>query len=473
MDYSIIDELYKIYLEEFIEDAEDIFEVYYKRYQTHGKHDLEATLQQYIAEQTKNFSNAYVSSKDDNNKVDQIVRETTSAFETMVTPVQFLMGDYVFKDTDIEEIKYDGIKHEVLKPHDLFNIDISFIEEALKKYDNTYENAFEKVLNLIKYVKKSKLLDELYSDGSWHEINFGELIANLYDKSKNKKIFEVNYDGILPNEDTLFDKIKENCSRVSSLNFDKYRPQLNSSKQMRAQFGKLIFCKNLLTFFETGIMPDSDGMVDWSTNEYEQIKMIDEFKNLYSKNFDENSFRSGQINTICKPEILTTDYKIEVAKKSNLGNRMVIGYIVDATYPFSTNNTSFKYLLHINIEDINNPCSNYEIQLNLLPQGKISNRLQLMRLDNWKSEQPHKNIAKKLTTRTHIHLYNEFDLLRGKVNGNYDIAYNLDDKSTDFDKALKTFLNILGFEDEIQRKIYNTTMKCVNNSKTKDKTTEI
>jgi len=472
MDYKIIDELYNIYLDEFIEVAEDEFELYFKKYQMNGNHDLEKTLQSYISDQIKFFSNSFVSNKDDKNKVDRIVRETASAFEAMVPPVQFFLNDFLYKDENLEELKFDGTKIDFVKPHDLFNMDIKFIEDALKEHDDCFEEAFEQVLNIIKYVKQNKLLDKLYADGSWHEINFEELIANLYDKAKNKKIFEVDFYGITAKEDSLFDKLKENCSRVSTIEFDKYRPQLASSKQMRAEFGKLIFCKNLLEFYETGIMPDNDGLIDWYAGEYDSMEMIDEFKELYSKRFDEASFRARQSNIICKPEILTTDYDIQVAKKVNIGNRMVMGYIIDATYPFAPNNDSIKYLIHINIEDVYNPCSNYEMQLNILPKGKISNRLQLMRLDNWDSEQPHKNIAKKLTTTTHIHLYNEFDLIRGRVNGNYDIAYNLDAKSTDFETSLKTFLKILEFDPLTQKRIFNTTMKCVNNSKITEKTVE-
>ena len=470
MDYSIIDELYEIYLNEFIEDAEESFEQYYKRYQMNGAHDLEATLQQYIKEQTQNFSNSFVSNKDNENKVDLIVRETAAAFESMLSPVQFLLDDYVYQDCEIEDLKFDGIKHDIIKPHDLFNIDLKFIDEAMKKYENSYEEAYERVKAIIQYVKQNKLLEELYADGSWHEINFEELIANLYDKSKNKEIFEVDFIGVLMNAETLFDRIKENCGRVSSVDFDKYRPQLNSSKQIRAEFGKLIFCKNLLTFYQTGIMPNTDGMVDLTTTELEEIFMLDEFKELYSKNFDETNFRENQINIICNPFLFGEKYKVQIAKKASIGNRMIMGYIIEANDSYGT---AFKYLIHINIADVNNPCSNYEIQLNVLPHGRISNRLQLMRLDNWESEQPHKNIAKKIATTTHIHLYNEFDLLRGKINGNYDIAYNLEGKSTNFETSLKTFLEILDFDDVTQRKMLNTTIKCINNCITIEKTAEI
>ncbi|MBR4998996.1 MAG: hypothetical protein IKY10_03865, partial [Clostridia bacterium] len=173
---------------------------------------------------------------------------------------------------------------------------------------------------------------------------------------------------------------------------------------------------------------------------------------------------------ICNPFLFGEKYKVQIAKKASIGNRMIMGYIIEANDSYGT---AFKYLIHINIADVNNPCSNYEIQLNVLPHGRISNRLQLMRLDNWESEQPHKNIAKKIATTTHIHLYNEFDLLRGKINGNYDIAYNLEGKSTNFETSLKTFLEILDFDDVTQRKMLNTTIKCINNCITIEKTAEI
>ena len=89
----------------------------------------------------------------------------------------------------------------------------------------------------------------------------------------------------------------------------------------------------------------------------------------------------------------------------------------------------------------------------------------MLRLDNWDSEQPHKNVGNKLKTRTHIHIYNEFDLLRGKVNGNFDIAYNLNSKSTEFNTALETFLDILELDNDSRAEIYNSTMEALDNCK--------
>ena len=56
MDYSVIDTLYDIYINEDIIDAENQFRNYYKKLQQYGNHDFIATLQQYIKEQTQNIS---------------------------------------------------------------------------------------------------------------------------------------------------------------------------------------------------------------------------------------------------------------------------------------------------------------------------------------------------------------------------------------------------------------------------------
>ena len=80
--------------------------------------------------------------------------------------------------------------------------------------------------------------------------------------------------------------------------------------------------------------------------------------------------------------------------------------------------------------------------------------------------QSNKNIAKKLATTTHIHLYNEFDLLRGKTNGAFDIAYNVGGDSTEFKESLKRFLQIMDLGEDISQKIYKSTMKALETAKT-------
>jgi hypothetical protein len=78
----------------------------------------------------------------------------------------------------------------------------------------------------------------------------------------------------------------------------------------------------------------------------------------------------------------------------------------------------------------------------------------LIRIDNYETKQAHKNLGgKRLDTTTHVHLYNHFDLLRGKVNGNYDISHNLENNSTDFISALHGFLSVLNLDVELHNEI--------------------
>lgn len=475
MDFSVIDQLYDIYINENSQDAENQFINYYKKFEQNGKHDFIETLQCYIKEQTQNISSYYISNKDEKKKVKKVVKETTSAFETLLPAIQTFILSKIYDDKDLENIKYETtIKHKELVPNDMFSININLMEEAIKENVPCFLNTFKDVKAIIEYVKKHKLLEKIYSDGSWREMNFSELIESLYDKAKDKTLFEVSYDGIFDYEETLFDKVKENCSKISSIAFDKYRSTLISNRRITLDYGKLIFCKNLLIFYKTGIMPTSDGLIDCSIDFYETLNMIDDFKRLYSKKFDETTFRHEQSNFICNPEIITTDYELEASKKVNFGNRIIIGHIVTGKSSLlGSTNYKIPYLIHINIEDVNNPCSNYEIQLNLLPQGDISNRLQLIRFDNWAFEQPHKNVGKKLQTTTHIHLYNQFDLLRGRVNGNFDIVYNFNNNSTEFDTAFLTFLDILDFNFDLRTELYNKTMKAINQLKMISKSADI
>ena len=113
----------------------------------------------------------------------------------------------------------------------------------------------------------------------------------------------------------------------------------------------------------------------------------------------------------------------------------------------------------MNIADVTNSKSTYELQLNILPQGSIENRVQLVRFDNWAEEQTHKNLGNKLNTTTHIHLYNHLDLLRGKKNGAFDIVFNLTEDSTDFETALNVFVKFILQDEELQKKLIKKVLK--------------
>lgn len=457
MDFSIIDQMFDDYKNEHPFEIDDILMNYYKKY---GQ-ELIDTVKEYIKQQSSGVSNYFKSNKDEVLVEHNLVSEYVNAFENLVMSVNDYLIDITFSDDED-----DGYVTSLnIKPHDLFNIDINIIEQGVHKYGECYIDDFNKIKDLIVYVNKNKVLKKLYKDGSWHEIDFEELIYNIYDYVKNKSIFKTDYVSSLSSDDDmlLFKKIKNNCAEMLRDSFDKFRPNLNSTKQIRADFGKLIFCRNLLLFYQTGIMPGHDGFVDFSVDFSEYLEMIDDFKALYSRHFDETTFREGQSNFICNPEVYSSNYKLEAKKCIRQGNKLIAGFIVSCEDRMGY--TQNDYLLHIEIDDINDSLSNYEMQINIIPHGKINQRLQLMRIDNWASEQTHKNIANTLSTTTHVHLYNEFDLLRGKTNGSFDIAYNLEGTGVEFETALKKFLDIIDFGIDISKTVYRSIVKAVNLNK--------
>ena len=122
MDYSVIDELYDIYMNEYLFDAKEKFVGYLKRYQHRGE-NIKDILQNYIQIQTKSFSNFYESNKDENNNVKNIVKNITSAFEYFVEPIHAFIISNIYDENDIEEFKYDHtVVHRELTPNDLFKI---------------------------------------------------------------------------------------------------------------------------------------------------------------------------------------------------------------------------------------------------------------------------------------------------------------------------------------------------------------
>ena len=463
MDFSIIDELYNIYKNEDISYAKQQFGRYFYKYELAGEHDFIKTIKDYIDQQVPFVSNYFISDKDENLNEHELIKDFVTAFENLIFPIETTIVDYLISTDNYQRDRVEPREPVQIKPHDLFTMDIKIIEDAVRLHGEHCEEDFRKIKNLIQYVKKHQLLKKIYKDDSWHEIDFEELMYGLYDSIKDKSIFQSDLKPSCRLEIFPFEKIKANCSELLSGSFDKFRPNLHSSKQIRADFGKVIFLRNLLTFYETGIMPHYNGFIDMSVDEFEHDDLIEDFKKLYSKNFDETEFKNNQSNFICNPEVYNYEFSFEAGKKVIQGKKFISACIVSCVDQFKSVRND--YLIHIKIDDVNDEYSNYEMQISIIPRGDLSLRLQLMRLDNWHKEMSHKNVAKKLATTTHIHLYNEFDLLRGKENGSFDIAYNLEGESTSFETSLKRFLQILDLGDDVTKIIYNNTMKVVNSHK--------
>lgn len=451
---NIIDELYQTYMNESVFDACMIFHQKYINMNAKGI-NLVDILNDYVTSQSQAWKNYFVSDKTEREFI-TTSRRIVAAFENMTKPITFQIQDYYPEIEENDEYLYGDIISDlsIAKPHIAFNVDLKTLKEANENYGSMSQDEFNNLVEFINYVKSHNLLNEMTESGSWQMMDFEELIYKLCDKIQDKSIVDkFRNDCFTVHEEGLFDKIKNNCLKISSIDFDSYRPKFNSSKRMRVDFGKYIFALNLKNFFNTGIMPESDGHLYSQIYDSDLPEVVAEFKKLYSNGFDKEDFKNKQSNIIYNPKNYMFDYELTSGKKVEKGNELICGFLITA---FNVNSDfSFKdcYLLHIDIEDVTNSCSNYEIQLNIIPDGNFESRIQLIRLDNWENEQVHRNVAKKLSTTTHIHLYNELDILRGKTNGAYDIAFNLEGESTEFNTSLKTFLDILGLDNSIRNEI--------------------
>lgn len=450
---SLIDELYQEYMNANIFDACGFFHKKYINLNAQGVNLIDV-LDRYISTQSQVWKNYFISNKTENEFVSTI-RHIVSMFQDMDQPTKYQISNYLEEDYETEDnIDNFDIESDLFAatPHFIFNLDFETLSEAYKNYGYISEHEFNSLINFISYVKKNNLLNQISEQASWQMMDLEELIFKLCDKIQDKSIINNFNIGNYPiHEEGIFDKIKNNCLTISNIKFENYRPSLTSNKCMKIDFGKLIFCLNLKNFYKTGIMPDKDAHLYSQIFDSDQEDVVDAFKELYSKNFNKESFRNNQSNIIYNPKNYMLEYELVTGKKVELGKELICGFIIAN---FNTErNIRDCYLLHIDIEDVTNSRSNHEIQLNLIPDGNFDARVQLIRLDNWESEQAHRNVAKKLSTTTHIHLYNELDLLRGKTNGAYDIAFNLEGESTEFNTSLKTFLDILGLDNSIRNEI--------------------
>ena len=463
---NILDEFYNKYINEHVDDACKYFDQRVATLRAKGINVINE-INNYLEVQSQDWKNYFVSSKVDKEYVKK-VRGIVSAFDDMTSPIKYLIDDYYPNDYDYQ---YNDIESDLttLTPHVAFNVSSDFLREAQKKYGYIDDVEFESLIKFIEYVKKNDLLNKMTEYGSWQSMTFEELIYKLCDKIKDKSIIKdfenFYYD---PMEIGLFKKIKNNSLEISQITFDNYRPQLNSAKQMNVDFGKYIFCLNLKNYLKTGIMPDKSGLLYSEVEMSQKEEIIEDFKALYRQDLDSDAFKTRQANIIFQPEYYTTEYELWSSAKHVKDKQLTYG-ILFSSFHLEAEFCNC-YLIHININDATNNQSTYEIQLNLIPDGNFDSRIQLVRLDNWEKDGAHKNVARKLKTRTHIHLYNELDILRGKTNGAYDIAFNLEDKSADFETSLKTFLNLLKFDNKDILKITNLIKTSI--SKIKNKTSE-
>lgn len=486
MDMTIIDKLYDDYNNYDLYTACNSFK-HALRLVDGGGRTLINNLTEYINSNTTKFPTMFATYKNAE-KEDEKIANIVTTFKCIASMVDDLFSEYRSKDAYLDE--HDDYIHtdneyrdeltKTIEAHDLFNINETIIKQAYKKYGNQFgeevtPQAFKQVLELINFIKEKGSIKKVFGSNDWKSMDFKDVIYTLYDYHKRKDdIFNIDSnDEILFRQeleshiDTLFRRIAINCNKISTEQFDKYRTSLITNKTTLPNLDKLIFCKNLLSFYKTGLMPDVDGYLDPAVDSYEEDTPANDLTKIYNSRFDEGKFMELQADYIFDPNafLFHEPQKVEKVKGALIGESMALGILLSSEDKiYGSHKTHF--LIHIFLKDVKNDKGTYEIQFNLIPQGKIKNRIQLVRLDNWETKQVHKNIGEKLQTTAHIHLYNHFDLLRGKEKGAFDIAYNVTDKNIEFNKALEILLSVIDLDADVFKtvcdKVLEIRQKCLN-----------
>ena len=462
IDTSKIDELYETYCYDSDMFAYQSFlNALHSKPENGGGNVLIENLQKYIEKYSKKIPSMYESLKKDEQE-NEVLENVVYTIQNISTAVNYLLDYYDKIDDEKTGMKYS---HRHIRPNDMFCFNSYTIKDAFEKYHkelNISRKAFNKTFDLLEFFKKKKSLQKVFGENDWYNMDTKEILLSLKDYHK------LNLSGIEigSGDDSyikelirvysygFFEKVKHNCDAEFET-FDQYRPSFISKQAISPDIDKLIFCKNLLEFYEKDLYVDRNGYLDCKVGYDMPEYLIAKFRKVYNSKFNEKTFRENQANVIFNPDFNYT-HSIEYIKPNAIvgvkniqtDEKLVIGLILE-------NYTGEIYhLMHIAINDISKEKSSYEIQLNLLPQGHIDKRIQLLRVDNYETQQAHKNLGgKKLPTSTHVHLYNHFDLLRGKVNGNYDISHNLENDSTDFISALHGFLSVMDLDVELHNEI--------------------
>jgi len=467
VDTKKIDQLFAAYMSQDLGTAQTIFDsAFYTPEDRGGGHVLIDSLYEYIREESNKFPSYFSSYKNEPNE-DELIKTIVFALDTVYYYADQIVDNRMnyAEDEYMQELMrysddddYFDETERMFMPIDLLDTNMNLILEAKKLAEENEIQIFDEVINFLKFLKKNNSIEKVFGGNNWRDKPIEEVIYRLYDyHKKNRTAFYFKscvcaaelcaYD-CLP----YFDKIQYNCSQISQENFDKYRTTFITSKKVIPEFDKLTFCKNLLEYYRTGIMPNNEGFIDYRTDYYEDLAVqpLKELGKIYNRRFNPDTFMTKQGNFVCNPDNFTLSgpHSFEKMKHVCIGDSIAIGVLLSSTREYESDKVY--YLMHVFLKDVNNINGNYEIQLNIIPRGQLDSRLQLLRLDNWEIPQVHKNIGKKLRTTTHIHLYNKFDLLRGKENGNFDIAYNLENNKADFYTALEIFASVLKdcpFED--------------------------
>lgn len=521
MESALIDELYEVYLKENDILAEEIIMSKYLLPESSGGRGVFVEhVKNYINSNMNNLPN-YFSSQTVESDKDVLIRNLETAMKNFALAMDYYRidirqsvdvdhglvkhdyeydvddfldyyydGEYVsgdYRDIDFDSLtNYPDDDFEDTMPQELFNMGREAMEIAFERHQDKISRltpeTFKQMQDFIEYVKRNNLISRIFVDNDLCKLSLSSIISAFIDADPNiMKNFFVGELAEVEERDfqykfaDYFQYMKAGCDNIKDLEFQEYRATFNSRRGFNVDLDKLVFARNLLEFVRTGVLPSPGGFIDFSVDPYSRYQVEDDFKSLYSRDFDNKAFVDMQGNYIFDMDnTMLYPGKFEQIKSVRKGKEFSIGCLMTSdTVVGNAVYDGIYYLVHIHIDDITNSKSNYELQLNILPHGSFENRVQLVRFDNWAEEQSHKNIGNKLKTTTHIHLYNHFDLLRGKKNGGYDIAFNLEEDSTDFDVALKVFLKFISSSDELYKELFTRISRSKANAEEKAKDSEM
>lgn len=468
---KLIDRLYDVYIEETwpFQEACFVSNIKYSN-----------IIKEY-ADQNGNKLSDYFASKSRKDTEQKVLKELMFAFEVLADGVNdFLYNcrkeeyertydkDYLLDDEYNFNKDYDFSCEQ--KDLFLINPNIIFNAYKLRGYKEITEKGFKQILKLITKIQKDKAVDKVIGNNI-NTMIFEDIVYRLFDfYNKDEGLFctELTNDIMLNRAGELYDITCLSEKVEPSLTFDKYRSSLISKKLCNVDVDKLAFCRNLLEFYRTGIMPDQLGTIDNSTNGLDKKDLLKSFRRTYSSRYNDEEFKENQSNFVLDADRLEVPLLVDIeACKSVLkDNNLIIGMLLKGGLTPFNNDDEFLYLLHINIDDVSKEGSKYEIQYNAIPCSKLDSRIQLYRLDAFTKEAVHKNKSLKLKTTTHLHKYNHFDILRGKTSGKYDIADNIEEDVSTFEDSLDYFLSLLSLEsDTLKSKIINKITAIINKEK--------
>lgn len=433
----------------------------------------------YLIANLGNFSNYFKSTETEDSQHDKVKNMVT-----IMTRLAYAVDNHLSDLTSesIERLKKEDRETELyiqdlyedfktIEPQNLFGMSTDVIMNSYKAYYNHISEVSPKAaadaIAFIKRVKDDDALTKVFGSNNVDNMDISTILYSLFDyynKDESKFDTETVYPFEIDNADVLSDYFTnmKNGNNTGAIDFKRYRPSLISKKATMPGLEKLIFARNIINLKRTGIMPSKDGFIDFFVDEEEAEDLSDKVSLIFNRRFDNVEFRKNQSSPIFSIEkSIRRPENFEEIKAARIGKGLAIGMLISSDSSAICEYMRQFYLLHVIIDDVSDEKCKYEIALSAIPDAKMDARIQLMRLDNYIEKGTHKNVAQKLDTTTHVHLYNHFDLLRGKTNGEYDIAHNLEEGSTAFSDSLQTFLTMMGANEALAKKVYTKTMKAI------------